>query len=78
MKKLMVVLVLALAGCCSDPTRDEVTQERAIYDVVQPRDVKYTQADPALSPAQKQDVLDLWQAYDSWLQDRERRAGVRK
>ena len=71
MKKLLAVLVLVLAGCCSDPTKDEVTQERVLYNVVQPRDVKYTQADPNLSPAQRQDVLDFWQAFDSWLKDRE-------
>ena len=75
MKKLLVGFVLVLAGCCSDPSKDEVTQERAFFNIVKPREVKYTQADPELSPAQKQDVIDFLDSYESWLVDREKRAG---
>lgn len=78
MKKLLAVLVLVLAGCCSEPTKDEVERERSIVTVVRERDIKYTANDPALTPAQKADVVDFWDALESWLQDREKLAGVRK
>lgn len=75
MKKLLAVLVLVLAGCCSDPTKDEVTQERALTNVVKPRFLEYSKNDPTLSPAKKQDDIDFWDAWESRLADREKRAG---
>lgn len=74
MKKLMLIglATIALAGCCATPEPDAVTQERALTDVVRARDERNA-LDSDMSPAAKQDVLDFWKAWDSWLTDRERR-----
>ncbi len=77
LKFLMCGMALLVAGCAS-PTKDDVTQERAFYKVVAPRFATYSAKDDTLSPAKRQDDLDSLQAYDSWLIDREKRAGVVK
>lgn len=77
LKAMLAGLALLIAGCAS-PTKDDVTQERNFFEVVAPRFATYSAKDDTLSPAKRQDDIDFLQAYDSWLSDREKRAGVTK
>lgn len=53
-----ILVALLCAGCCGPSDA-----ERATCRVIGPEFVRYVDADPSLSPEQKQDRLDL---VESW------------
>lgn len=74
-RRPVLALVLALAalvsGCCSQPEREATERARGFIRVWKDRSLKYSAADDALSPAQKADDVDYWDALESWVKDRE-------
>lgn len=73
MRKVLVVLLglFVLAGCCSTPEADAVARERGVIKVWRERSLKYSAADAALTEAQKADDVRYWDAFESWVKDRE-------
>lgn len=60
MRKRPFLLALLLASCTP---REYVSADRLTYEAVAPAHAAYVQADPQLTPDQKQARLDLLQSW---------------
>lgn len=71
MRKLLLLLPLLIVGCCTTPEATAVERERGVIKVNKDRFIKYSAADPNLTDAQKRVDVNYWDAFESWVKDRE-------
>jgi hypothetical protein len=69
MKRLAIVALLALQGCCISP--GFVETQRKFYDKVAPRFRSYIQGDASLDDGIRSDLLMLLEAEDAALREAE-------